>query len=171
MYLCVEHALYRAFNVSELFFQRNQLANLYRSPDWESRPAYTSESLTTIERIHEDSRVFRLIQSDLSNDAFHLLRIMYCRSLDVEDWRYSLHSINPKISMRIGRIKYNPMVYEYTCIKQLTGNKMKSLYIKNESARRNSKKICSALSDLSELAHQKAEHLLLDRGVLKSCQG
>lgn len=169
MYQCIEHALYRAFNVSELFYQRNQLAELYRAPDWESQPAYTESRLTNIERIHADSKVLHVIRQQLSPDAFHLLRIMYCRSLDVEEWRFSLHKLKPIISTKIGRIKFNPMIYEYTCIKQLTGNKLKSLRIQNDTARRNSKRVCAALSEMTDTAHQKAQHVLEEQGILNQC--
>ena len=169
MYLDLEHALYRAFNVSEQFYQRNQLADLYRTPDWETGPVMENR-LTRLERIHQDASIYRVINTELPADCFHLLRIVYCRSLDIEDWRYSLDQLKPMLSVRIGRIRFNPMVYEYTCIKQLTGNKLKKLYIKNESARRNNKKICHALSDMTELAHQKAERVLANREMLTQCR-
>lgn len=169
MYQSTEHALYRAFNVSELFYQRNQLADLYRAPDWESYPIIENR-LTRLERIHQDAQIYRIIHKYLPDDVFHLLRIMYCRSLDVEEWRFSLHRLTPIISTKIGRIKFNPMIYEYTCIKKLTGNKLKSLRIHNDTARRNSKRVCAALSEMTESAHRKVQHLLEDRGILHASE-
>lgn len=168
MYQSTEHALYRAFNVCELFYQRNQLADLYRAPDWESYPVMENR-LTRLERIHQDAQIYRLIHKHLPDDCFHLLRIVYCRSLDIDQWRHSLHRLQPMLVIRIGRIKFNPRIYEYTCIKQLTGNKLKQLAIKNDNARRNNKRICAALDDMSNLAHQKAGHLLSTHNIVNRC--
>ena len=166
MYRSTEQALYRAFNVAELFYQKAPLCDLYRAPDWENPPIHTADIMTPSERIEQDCQTYRFLKDNLSSSDFTLLRVMYCRSLDVQEWRESINILEPQIIQHLGRIAFRPQLYEYVCVSHLTGQKIKQLKFTSSTVNRNRKKICQALDRISDQAHFQAKCFLVDRDMV-----
>lgn len=166
MYQSTEQALYRAFNVAEQFYQKAPLANLYRAPDWENPPPHTGNTMTPAERIEQDCQTYRLIKNNLSCSDFTVLMMVYCRSMGVDDWREALYRLKPSISNCLGRIDFQPQLYEYVCISHLTGQKIKQLRFTSVVVSRNRKRICAALDKITNEAHFRAKCFLQGREIV-----
>ena len=166
MYRSTEQALYRAFNVAELFYQTAPLSELYQAPDWESSAVDNSSCSTPAERIEQDCQTHRLLKQSLSHSDFTLLKIIYCRSMDIEEWRTGLDTLTPMIKTQTGRIQFNRTMYEYTCISHLTHNRIKEIRFTSSTIKHNKKKVCSALDGLSDGAHYRAQCVLIDRDMV-----
>lgn len=160
----LECILYRAFNVSEFFYQKSPLSDLYRAPDWETPPVYDGERMTSLERIENDSQTLIRLKRGLPESDFALLETMYCRSMDADEWRTNLESISPIIQSIVKPVRFNRVMYEYTCISHLTGNRVKQLYFKSSTVRRNKERICKALDGISQGAHERARWVLNHEG-------
>ena len=160
----LERTLYRAFNVSESFYQKSPISNLYRAPDWEASPVYDGEHMTSLERIESDSQTLIRLKRGLPKSDFALLETVYCRSLDADEWRTNLGFISPIIQSIVKPVRFNRVMYEYTCISHLTGNRVKQLYFKSSTVRRNKERICKVLDDISEGAHERAKWVLKYEG-------
>lgn len=165
MYKSLEQALYRAFNIVEMFYQKSPLSDLYKTPDWENHTGYTDSYLTPAEKVEMASRVYRLIKNNLLVSEYTVLRITYCRSMGADEWRNGLATLTPEIMKRTGRIKFNRCLYEYVCISHLTGNKIKELHIKNKTVRNNKRRVCSILDSIIYQAHESADRVLCNHGV------
>ncbi len=159
MYKSTEQALYRAFNVVEMFYQSSPLGDLYRAPDWESHPTMT-EAMNKTERIEQDCQTYMSLKKQLASNDFAILQVIYCRSMGVDEWREVLDQLTPCIQNLTGRIKFNRVVYEYICISHLTQNRMKEIYFKTRSIRHNKRLVCGALNTLSDRAHRMATDVL-----------
>ena len=144
--------------MAELLYSKSPLCWLYRSPDWETQPERSE--LSPVERLLHDSLNLKKLKTGLSSGDFILLRVIYCRSMDAEEWRQAIVSLSPSISALVGKIRFNPVVYHYICISHLTGQKLTELNVKSQTARLNKQRVCSALSALSNQAHENAERLL-----------
>ena len=160
MPVTLERILYRAFNVSESFYQKSPLSDLYRAPDWDNRPVYDGEQMTPAERIEHDCQTLIRLKKGLPVSHFSLLEITYCRSLDADGWRTNLEYLTPVIQEVVKPIRFNRVMYEYTCISHLTGDRIKQLYFKSSTVRRNKEKVCEALNGLSKSAHEQAKWVL-----------
>ena len=165
MYKSTEQALYRAFNVVEMFYQTSPLSEMYRAPDWDSPPPVL-DVLNKTERIEQDCQTYTTLKKQLSKNDFSLLQLIYCRSLDVDEWRVVLNNLTPHIQSLIGRIQFNTMAYEYICISHLTQYKMKEMYFKTRSVRHNKRTVCNALDTLSTRAHRNAEDVLSHKNLI-----
>ena len=150
----------------ESFYQTSPLERLCNITDWESPPVSVPLALTPYERIEQDSQTLRTLKRNLSHPDFNVLKIIYCRNMDIEQWRASLDALIPSIKLQAGRIRFKRHLYEYTCIHYLTHQKIKAIRFSDSTVRHNKHRVCLILDNLSHAAHQRAKTLFLDNGMV-----
>lgn len=166
MYPSTALALFRAFNVTESFYQTSPLERLCKIPDWDNASVPIPMAMTAHERIEQDSQTHRMLKQSLPNPDFNLLKIIYCRDMCVDDWRTSLDALTAGIRLRSGRIRFNRNLYEYTCISHLTHQKIKDLRFSHSTVRKNKSRVCLILDALSLDAHRRARVVFLDNEMV-----